>query len=635
MLLSGDSTLPNGIRIYEFSDAGSGTNSFDLIAGYRTGVHSEIMNAGGLSDVVAAFLKSTESLRAIEVAAYGSGGTIEFFSDLNRTGIRLKMPNWARPMVADSIAEFLSETPQKHPELVDRALDEVRSGSSSTGDVPSGVEEQFRLAMMGAGAKSDLSGVTRETVNEFFAKNYGTNRAFVVMNSAPVKALQSVERRISEDPVEKGESPLKQAMPGPASSSLHVQSNLDEGAVIWGVPTPSIYYRNWYALLMLDRLIQKTVSLKPRTELRLSLDPYYYRMQVSVPSGQVPEAVEAALRQRLDQMQYVRVSNEDLEVARRSALQYLANESVQGWFLSLGLPERRLEGMDWVRSFSADDMRTAARDLLEASPVVASWAPRIRTLRLDAEKLSDIAERAANPLAPAGPKPAALGPVRVTPFPPHTDTAFFMQSPLRLDSGVSIVASSSYAVFVAPDSPNSLTFYGQEPDSDLIQTSYGVYRSSRILVMAPPEAMDRVKKQWEGFKGNSNDETPVKINGNIPGPHIPALLVLKMLLDRRLIEAGMWSNTRLEICVSEGSTLSFHGSESDHRLVLSWIADIASRPIPEEEFDWAREAAIHHLPDFLPDLQSLLWEWFPEGTIPDIHLVPAALIKDVARIYLQ
>jgi hypothetical protein len=93
------------------------------------------------------------------------------------------------------------------------------------------------------------------------------------------------------------------------------------------------------------------------------------------------------------------------------------------------------------------------------------------------------------------------------------------------------------------------------------------------------------------------------IEGKIPGPHLPSLYVLKMLLDRRR--------------------------------VLSWIEEIAMHPIPQEDADWAREAAIHHASDFLPDLQSLVWEWSPEGTIFDFHLIPTALIQDAARMVLQ
>ena len=632
IFLSADSTLPNGIRVYEFTPGIDSTNSFEVTAGYRTGGLREIAGAGGLTQVVAAFLKSTPSVRAIEIAAYGAGGTVEYFSDTDRTGIRLKVPTWARSMVERSVAEFLSETPQKNPELVDRALEEVRLRMPSDSDVRAGVETQFRAALLGSYAQADLSKASRQTVNEFFTKYYGTNRAFAVTNSASLESLISVERRISEDPRPKTE--------GPSGNATRVQlprvsSDLDEGAVLLGVPTPSIYYRSWYALLMLDRLIRETVSAKPKTELLPSLEPYFYRMEVAVPSGQLSESVDAALRADLNQMQYVRASREQVEAVRKSAIQFLDSERIQEWFASLGVSARRMEGIEWVRSFSADDMRAAARDLVESDPVVASWSPRVRSLKLQTEYLSDIAGRLAKSSSDAAPRLAPLNSVKVIPFPPHTDLAFTAKKPVRLDSGVSIVTSTSYAVFVGPGSPNSLTFYPQEPSSDLLQTSYGAYRPSRILVMAPPESLERLKQQWSRFKGNPNDETAMVATGKIPGPHLPALFVMKMLLDRRVIEAGMWNDIQLEIRASEGSTLTIHGSDTDRARVLSWIEDIASRPIAEEDLEWARDAANHHLADFLPDLQSMIWEWTPDDTIFDFHFIPTALIKDAARMYLQ
>jgi hypothetical protein len=632
IFLSADSTLPNGMRVYDLTSVAGSTKSFEVTAGYRTGGLQGIAGARGLSEVVAAFLKSTPSVRAIEIAAYSAGGTVEYFSDLDRTGIRLKMPIWARSMVESSIAEFLSETPQKNPELMDRALDEVRSRIPQDSDVRAGVETQFRTALLGSYAQIDFARVSRENVNEFFAKYYGTNRAFLVTNSAPLESLLSVGPRISEDPQPKAEGSLGNEKRGPQSP---VSSDLDEGAVLLGMPTPSIYYRGWYALLMLDHLIHETMPSKARTELLPSLEPYFYKMEVAVPSGQLSENVEAALRADLDQMQYVRASNEQLEAARRSTIQFLNSERIQEWFVSLGVSARRLEGLEWVRTFSADDMRAAARDLVRSNPVVASWSPKVRVLKLEAEYLSDIAARRAKSSTESAPRLVALSPVKVVPFPPHVDAAFTEKKPERLESGVSIVESTSYAVFVGPGSANSLTFYAQEPVSILLQTSYGGYRPGRILVMAPPESLQRLKQQWSQFKGNPNDETAMVVDGKIPGPHLPALFILKMLLERRLIEAGLWNDVQLEIRASEGSTLTIHATETDRARVRGWIEDIASRPIPEEELEWAREAAIHHLEDFLPDLQSLTWEWTPESTIFDFHFVPAALIKDAARMYLQ
>ncbi|HLQ77816.1 MAG TPA: hypothetical protein VK210_10700, partial [Terriglobia bacterium] len=361
-LLAGGSTLPNGIRVYEIPLEGRDNHSFEVIAGYRTGVRNEMKGTGGLAAVVSTFLRSTPSARAMAVAAYGAGGEIEFFSDLDRTGVRLKMPDWARPMVEESISEFLSETPQKNPALVDRALDDVRSRTASVpADVRFRIEEQFRIALLGQEAKSDLSAVRPSNVEQFFAKNYGTDRAFVAVSAPLSHAPEAVERRSSE--TADATNAQTEIVPKP-SLSLRIETELLDGAVLLGMPVPSVYYRNWYAFLMMDRLISQAIAEKPATVLSPTLEPYYYRMEVPVPSGQTAGTVEKTLLQELSQMQYARASNEQLEMARRNAIQYLESEAIQRWYVSLGIPERRLEGLQWIREFSADDMRATARDIV-------------------------------------------------------------------------------------------------------------------------------------------------------------------------------------------------------------------------------------------------------------------------------
>src|SRR6185295_2595046 len=175
----------------------------------------------------------------------------------------------------------------------------------------------------------------------------------------------------------------------------------------------------------------------------------------------------------------------------------------------------------------------------------------------------------------------------------------------------------------------------REPGPDLMQTSYGAFRSSRILVMAPPDSLDRAKQQWAQFQGNPIDTAPVTIDGKITSADIPALLVLKMLLDRRLIESDLWNDIQVEIRAAEGPTLSIRGREDSRRIVRDWIREIASRPLPEADLEWAREAAVHHLPGIRPQLQSLIWVLNSDGLIPDLHLIPSSQIQDVARIYLQ
>jgi len=77
ILLAGDTTLSNGIRVYDISKDSNSGGAFEAIVGYRTGVHNPSSGPGTLSDVVASFLKVSPSARAMAVAAYGAGGEID------------------------------------------------------------------------------------------------------------------------------------------------------------------------------------------------------------------------------------------------------------------------------------------------------------------------------------------------------------------------------------------------------------------------------------------------------------------------------------------------------------------------------------------------------------------------------
>jgi hypothetical protein len=100
------------------------------------------------------------------------------------------------------------------------------------------------------------------------------------------------------------------------------------------------------------------------------------------------------------------------------------------------------------------------------------------------------------------------------------------------------------------------------------------------------------------------------------------------MLDRKLIESGLWNDVKLQISAEAGSSM-----EVNHPVVREWITRIAAEGPSEADLAWAREAALHHFDDILPDLQAITWELVPQWILPDVETISANQIQTVARKY--
>ena len=104
-------------------------------------------------------------------------------------------------------------------------------------------------------------------------------------------------------------------------------------------------------------------------------------------------------------------------------------------------------------------------------------------------------------------------------------------------------------------------------------------------------------------------------------PGLAAVPVLKALLDRKLIESGLWNDARLEIGGSESSQLLVTGRDDVRRRVLAWMKEIGDQPPSTDDVAWAREAAIHR--QDLPNIATAA-----------LGLVTPDQVQDAARIQL-
>ena len=222
-----------------------------------------------------------------------------------------------------------------------------------------------------------------------------------------------------------------------------------------------------------------------------------------------------------------------------------------------------------------------------------------------------------------------LLPVPIPALPKHLHEAAGSTAPEILESMVSLAPSSKFAVFVAP---SSLTVFDLEPGREEMQR-FQAYRAQRILVMAPTAAIPRMKALWNTFSGNTRDELPVASIGQAANVDLPPLALLKMMLDRRLLEAGLWNQARVTLDAALGSELSIEGQDAVRSRVKDWVRRIAEGGVGDEELVWAREAALNHLDEIKPHLQSLVWMRDRGGALESLEAITARHVQDVARIY--
>jgi hypothetical protein len=352
------------------------------------------------------------------------------------------------------------------------------------------------------------------------------------------------------------------------------------------------------------------------------MDPFYYRIEIPIPAGEFPEPAEARLLQEIERLRLSRAEAADLEAARREALDFLESRAAVHWFASHGISERREQGMVSIEAFSADDMRAAARDLLMFNRVVASWPPAARQLTIEVEALDKQPAPSVSERRPTAAIEKAV--IIPAPYPPHAHPPLPAGAPERLPSGVSLVQSTMDGVFVAGA---GLTIIEQAP-GEQVMTRFQEYRPDRILVLATAASRDRAQQLWSAFKGNPSDARALYPPGEVTAGDLPALFLLKVLLDRSLIEYGLWHAVKLQINASTGAV-----PEMQHPAVREWISRIASEGPSEAELAWARETLRHHYDRILPDLQALTWERVPQWIIQDPDTISPRQVQDAARNY--
>jgi hypothetical protein len=205
---------------------------------------------------------------------------------------------------------------------------------------------------------------------------------------------------------------------------------------------------------------------------------------------------------------------------------------------------------------TADDLRVAARDLLLANRVLATWSPKPRQTAVEVEDLRK-SDPAVKP--PAASPPAILAGEALPPpaFPQHSDPSPNLGTPEKLASGVSTDHIDLVVTRALDAGATGVKLTGAE-----VLRTFQTYRPDRILVFAP-------RNRWimSGGCGVLSEVTATETQV-LPGKCLFGRFAgagdLKTLVDRKVIQAGWWNDVEVKISASEGSMLTISG-DADKR----------------------------------------------------------------------
>ena len=316
---------------------------------------------------------------------------------------------------------------------------------------------------------------------------------------------------------------------------------------------PAIY-KEWYSILLLDRLIHRIVPLRISSDLQLAAHPTTTVSRfLCLPGSSRADRRYSAAGTTATAVYVPKRTRWSRQKATRERI----SRAKRRWSGSPAVEFRRDERRNQVdQAMTADDLRVAARDLLLANRVLATWSPKPRQTAVEVEDLRK-SDPAVKP--PAASPPAILAGEALPPpaFPQHSDPSPNLGTPEKLASGVSTDHIDLVVTRALDAGATGVKLTGAE-----VLRTFQTYRPDRILVFAP-------RNRWimSGGCGVLSEVTATETQV-LPGKCLFGRFAgagdLKTLVDRKVIQAGWWNDVEVKISASEGSMLTISG-DADKR----------------------------------------------------------------------
>ncbi len=642
--------LTNGVRVIHLphfpgeSDDGRG---MEIAFGYTVGLRNEPGYPAGVADLARLYLSASVPARSVALVAHLGGGEFEFTDELDRIGMRMRVPDTLVETALIQVSAFFAE-PSFDPEMFEYARRLLRSaiggdreafGVELEREIGTALLRDYPSVWSNPPSADQIERLQIDDLEQYFDENFGTSRAYVTTTErVPRSALAAIAAIDS-----------RQASHNPATNSFSesVETVLDlpsrvEGGVVVARVVPSVHFEGWFRALVVDRALQQISEPSVRFEFGLGLDPVLHRIEIPV---RIPIYVEDVRDDLLDQITGMQFQNPDLAELRRaveSAAAYLGQRSVLEWFAAHDLWDSLEAGWDAINGLTGDSFRSAARDFDALPRVIATWPPAFEQPQVTVENLTEEIGSVTE-----APPPLGRAPGRV-PFPAFEEVAFPDPLPIeveRLDSGVTLAADSAYGIFIAGRfeglppggeaqvGPNGSFWAFSDVLNDAVFDQLSDVRPDRLLVLAPVADLPNLRRRLNDWTSGSLDSTPSLSAGRVATGDLPGLVVLKTWLDAKVIEAGWWGQVDLRIEGIEGSRLIIDADAEHDAVVQAWIQEVAEIGPEDGEFLHVRSAALGYFNRIRRELQILLWQRNPRGTIRLPTTVNPTRLRDVARIY--
>jgi hypothetical protein len=617
----------------------------------------------GIEALVGRYLGLSVPARTVALATHYSGGTFELIDDPGRIGMRLRVPLANAPAVVRRIARYFSHVIINY-DVFEYAREESAADSGpdfGTGAAPAlgaDTPEQGRAGiatdakalevealLLGSevveGVGDGTVGSDLSAAQGYFDRYLGTDRAWVVVSGSQPRIDTGEFRNVGFRPAD----------PGPDSGSTLSAERVDlqfdseaEGGVILAALVPSPHYQSWFGAVVMDEILREEAGPETQFAFPLSTEESVHVMRTPVRIPDYAEDVRDTWLNTLLTMMYEPLPADRIDAVKGRVLDRLGDPITIEWFSAHGLSTAFANGWASIRDLGPDQVRVFASGFYGLRRVAAVWAPAFSEPVAVVEDLSLTREIEEVPTtSEVRPVPGRLPSLGAVPV------AVPAVSPVgltRLASGITLAESETAMVWVGGEIGETLaggTVEASSPNGALwsfpsgmpadVESMLSGVRADRLLFFFPASELTAAGSRLAAWNGGAGDTTPNPLVGEFATIDIPVVVVLKMWLEARLIEAGWWTDARIAIEGAEGSRLVIESDPAREALIREWIGEAARGEFGDDAFAQARRAAIEHFPRLQTDLQIILWQRAPDGSIPPPDEVTPAMLQAVTERY--